>query len=250
MTATDTRRDDNHESGLWSLLRAIGAHDGATALRLLEASPSLALETSRVGASRESSTPYYLEAIQHYVYLGDTALHIAGAAYRADIARELVARGADPGGRNRRGAEPLHYAAAGMPGSKHWNPDAQAAVVEYLIRAGADPNSTDKSGVAPLHVAVRTRCAAAVRVLLANGADPRRKNRSGSTPLHLAVQNTGRGGTGDVDARQQQALIIRLLIARGARLTDKDDNGTRVADRIRNDWLERIVHHDDVEPGS
>jgi ankyrin repeat protein len=80
-----------------------------------------------------------------------------------------------------------------------------------LIQAGADPNARDKSGVAPLHRAARTRCASAVRALLSNGADARLKNKSGSTALQLAEQSTGRGGSGSVAAREQQAVIIQLL---------------------------------------
>ena len=180
-------------------------------MRLLEASPRLASEPARAGATRTAAKQNFLDAVGHYVYAGDTALHVAAAAYRPHIARELIARGADPRARNRRGVEPLHYAADGMPGSDHWNPEAQAAVIEYLIHAGADPNATDKSGVAPLHRAVRTRCAAAVNALLAHGADPRLKNGSGSSPLQLARQTTGRGGSGTDAAREQQAQIIRML---------------------------------------
>jgi len=170
-----------------------------------------------IGASRGSSTSYFLEETKHHVYAGDTALHIAAAAYRADIAEVLVSRGANVSARNRRGAQPIHYAADGNPGSETWDPVAQAAIVAYLLRAGADANAADKSGVTPLHRAVRTRCAAAVRVLLASGADPRRRNGSGSTPLHLAVQNTGRGGSGTAAAKEQQREIIRLLVEHGAR---------------------------------
>jgi ankyrin repeat protein len=185
--------------------------------------------------------PYFLPEIGHAVYAGDTALHIAAAAYGADIAQELVAKGATPRARNRRGAEPLHYAADGSPGSERWNPDAQASIVEYLIRAGADPNSSDKNGVAPLHRAVRTRSASAVRVLLEHGADPRRKNGSGSTPLHLAVQNTGRGGSGVAAARVQQAEIIRLLVEHGGRVTDKDDRGRTVVQSVSSAWIEPLI---------
>jgi ankyrin repeat protein len=166
---------------------------------------------------------------------------MAAAAYQADIARELVALGANPRARNRLGSEPLHYAAVGGPGSKHWNPEAQAATIAFLIRAGADPNAANKSGASPLHQAVRTRCAAAVRALLANGADPRRTNVSGSTPLHLAVQNTGRGGSGSAAAREQQAEIIRMLIAAGARPTDRDRHGKTVADSVRGAGLADIL---------
>jgi hypothetical protein len=61
----------------------------------------------------------------------------------------------------------------------------------------------------PLHRAVRTRCAAAVKALLDSGADARAVNRKGSTPMLLATQSTGRGGTGSVAAKAQQAEILR-----------------------------------------
>jgi hypothetical protein len=104
-----------------------------------------------------------VEAITHYVYAGDTALHVAATAYRPDIARELLAAGADVGARNRRGATPLRYAADGVPASPAWNPTAQAATIACLVAAGADPNVVDKSGVspctAPCEPAARARCA-------------------------------------------------------------------------------------------
>jgi hypothetical protein len=70
---------------------------------------------------------YYLDEIEHYRYAGDTALHIAAVAYRPEIVRALIAMSADVRARNHRGAEPLHYAVDGMPGSRTWNPHAQAA---------------------------------------------------------------------------------------------------------------------------
>ena len=226
-------------SKLLALFRAIASDERLQTMRLIESSPRLASEAAQDGATRQFAQRYYLARIGHYVYGGDTALHIAAAAYRAEIARELVTRGANPRARNRRGAEPLHYAVVGTPGSSHWNPAAQAAVIRYLLLAGADPNCRDASGVAPLHRAVRTRCAAAVRELLAGGVDPRMKNRNGSTPLHLAVRTTGRGGTGTDEAREQQSEIITLLIEHGARLSDKDARGTTVSDLIgaRRGWI-------------
>jgi hypothetical protein len=198
------------QSALMALIRAIGVDDAA-ALRLLAASRALAGARVAQGATRQMAKDYYLDPIGHYVYAGDTALHVAAAAYRCEIARKLIASGADVRARNRRGAEPLHYAADGAPGAPTWNPDAQATTIAILITAGADPNAADSSGVMPLHRAVRTRCAAAVSALLAGGADALAKNKRGSSPIRLAMQNTGRGGSGSPEAKAQQVEIVRLL---------------------------------------
>ena len=204
------------ESTLMSLVRAIVTNDAAATWRLLAMTPTLANAHFAQGATRQAANAYYLHEIEHYLYAGDTALHIAAAAYQTQMARKLVAIGADVRASNRRGAQPLHYAVDGVPGSGRWNPRAQAATISYLVEMGADPNATDRSGVTPLHRAVRTRCAAAVRALLEAGADPRRKNKNGSTPIKLATQNTGRGGSGSPDSKAQQAEILRLLEPYGA----------------------------------
>jgi ankyrin repeat protein len=191
--------------------RLICTGDADTIARRVAEHPTLATASADAGATRQVSAPFFLASIQHYLYAGDTALHIAAAAFRADVARLLVTGGADCRVRNRRGAEPLHYAA-----DNRWDPVAQAEVIDYLISVGADPNALDRSGVSPLHRAVRTRSFAAVRALVDGGADPGRPNKSGSTPLQLAVRTTGRGGSGSSQAREQQAAIIRLLVERGA----------------------------------
>jgi hypothetical protein len=204
------------DTSLMTLVRAIVADDAATASRVLASSGSLVSARAGEGATRETARDFYLAEIEHYLYEGDTALHIAAAAYRLPIVRQLLTAGADVGARNRRGAEPLHYAADGIPGSPTWSPGAQAATVTGLIEAGADPNATDKSGVTPLHRAVRNRCAAAVNALLDGGADARRQNKSGSTPMQLAIWTTGRGGSGSPESRAEQEEILRLLERHGA----------------------------------
>lgn len=205
---TPSRSDD---APLLALMRAVAAGDEQEAARLLNAAPELTRRALNVAASRQAPDGYFFREISHYAYAGDTALHLAAAAHRLATVKQLLAKGALVGARNRRGALPLHYAADGVPGSAAWAPEAQAAVIALLIGAGADPNAIDKSGVAPLHRAVRTRCSAAVRALLANGAKVNQKSKSGSTPLQLAVQDTGRGGSGSAIARQQQQQIIELL---------------------------------------
>jgi hypothetical protein len=230
------------DADLHALFAAIAARDRSTAAHLLAMSPALAVRPALVGATRKEAPPYFFAEIAHYAYAGDTALHLAAAAYEPELASDLIAHGADVAARNRRGAQPLHYATDGVPGAAHWNPDSQAAVVTLLIRAGADPNAADASGVAPLHRAVRTRCAGAVRALLASGADARRKNQSGSTPLHLAVQTTGRGGSGDPLARAQQVEIIELLLRHGGRPSDENANG-RSVEACAPDWARRLLAH-------
>lgn len=196
-----------------ALVAAIVARDKGEVARLLDATPGLTTATAQVRATRGTPEPYFDE-IHHYLYGGDTALHLAAAAHEPQIVQTLLAHGAAVGARNRRGAQPLHYAADGTPGTPPWNPSSRAVVVTVLIEAGADPNATDKSGVAPLHRAVRTRCAQAVRALLDGGADPGLPNKNGSTPLQLATTTTGRGGSGLDEAIAQQTAIVDLLTER------------------------------------
>jgi ankyrin repeat protein len=218
-------------------IRLVVAGDTDRVSRRLSAAPALATTASPVGATRQQATDFFFTPIAHYLYAGDTALHIAAAAFSRPMAELLMTHGADCRARNRRGAEPLHYAADGG----RWEPRAQAGVIEYLISMGAEPNAVDKTGVAPLHRAVRTRSVAAVKALLDGGAELRQPNKSGSTPLHLAVQNTGASGSGSDEARQQQAAIIKLLLARGARPTDKDSQGKTVKQAATSGWIRELL---------
>jgi hypothetical protein len=199
------------DSALRKFVEAMLVGDGAGVSRLLTASPQLARAGFQTGATRQSAVPFFLDQIGRYIYAGDTALHIAAAAYQREIVSNLLAAGADVHARNRRGQEALHAASCGSPGSHFWNPLAQVATITRLVEAGANPNVLDKSGVSPLHKAIRTRCADAVRTLLTLGADPAGPNKNGSTPILLAKENTGRGGTGSDEAKLQQQEILRLL---------------------------------------
>jgi len=219
------------------LVHAIISGNDGTVADLVDTSPALVREQAAVGATRNGPDNYFFEAIAHYMYAGDTALHMAAASFQHGIVQTLIDRGADCSARNRRGAQPLHYAAD----SNVWKPAAQAATIDRLIRAGADPNATDKSGVPPLHRAVRTRCAAAVEALLAGGAEPRGRNKHGSAPLHLAVQNTGRGDSGTPRAREQQRQIIELLLSAGARPDDEDESGKTVRDASKAGWIHALL---------
>jgi hypothetical protein len=192
-------------SDLTRLMIVVAAGDRRTAVRLLDATPSLAT----AGVSR--SDELFIAERQAQIYEADTALHAAAFSYDPEMARQLIRRGADVRARNRRGAEPLHAAAMGVPGSDHWDPTRQRAVILVLVDAGADPNAMAAGGVTPLHRAVRNRCAAAVEALLSAGADPRVENDHGSTAFELAQWTTGRGGTGSDEAKAEQGAIIGLL---------------------------------------
>jgi ankyrin repeat protein len=234
---TGAQRDGADDGALLALFRAIASRDDREVARQLDESRDVAIRPIHIGATRDYANTYFLTAIHHYVYSGDTALHVSAAAHQRRLAESLVMRGADVRARNRRGAGPLHYAADGGPAANGWDTAAQSDVITYLIEAGADPNALDKSGVAPLHRAVRNRCSMAVSALIENGADPLLLNKSGSTPLHLAVQNTGKSNSGSDAAKDEQARIIALLLQHGASPGDVDAKGKTVAAAASSDWI-------------
>src|SRR5215813_1713756 len=121
-------RTANSDSALRRFVEAIAAPGASNnALRLLAASPDLAAARFRSGATRRSSKRFFLAEVSRYIYAGDTALHFAAAAYRADLVRALLHHGANPHATNRLGDQPIHAAAVGSPGSPQWNPAAQSA---------------------------------------------------------------------------------------------------------------------------
>ncbi len=198
--------------------------------RLLRDDPAVA----RTRASRDS----LVEAIPHWLYAGDTSLHLAAAGLWTGVARLLLESGADPNAQNRRGATPLHYACDPRPRSGGtWDPAAQASLIKVLVEHGAEIDRGDRGGATPLHRAVRARSVAAVRQLLALGArtDCVLKKRC-SSPLHLAVQPTGAGGTAGV--LDEQLGIIDLLLQHGA-----DPAAADAAARTPRDWArnEKVV---------
>jgi hypothetical protein len=241
VVTADGKRVSPDDAELLALFGAITSRDRSGVARQVESSVELVTRPIRVGASRGGPGGYFLGTIGHHVYAGDTALHVAAATHQRATAELLIGRGADVRARNRRGAEPLHYAADGTPGAADWDPAAQRAVIAYLTEAGADPNTYDNSGVAPLHRAIRTRCSAAVSALIDTGADPRLMNKAGSTPLHLAVQNTGRSGSGSDAANDEQRRIIAILVAHGASPSDADANGKTVAAAASSDWIRELL---------
>jgi ankyrin repeat protein len=217
-----------------ALFAAILEDDRAGVKKLLDKEPNL--------AKRVIEKEICELRIPHWIYSGDTALHVAAAGYRVEIAKMLLDAGADSAAaRNRRASQPLHYAADGYLENPQWDAKRQVAMIRLLLKAGTNIDAQDKNGATPLHRAVRTRCAAAVKCLLDTGADPTIKNKPGSTPFHLAVQNTGRGGSGSEKARTAQREIVQAFLERGVSPTLKDAKGKSVLEWARSDWIRKIL---------
>ncbi|MBO3751203.1 ankyrin repeat domain-containing protein [Streptosporangiaceae bacterium NEAU-GS5] len=205
-----------------------------------DASEIEAIAAKEPGAVAQEMARDVLVAELHWLYVGDTPLHLAAAGLRRDAARALLAAGAPVGVLNRRGASALHYACDPRPSSATWDPAAQRQIIELLVSRGADVDQPDRGGVTPLHRAVRARSPEAVAALLTAGADPHAATKkAGSTPLHLAVAPTGAGGTANTGEKQLE--IVRLLLAAGASMTDVDRNGVPVADRIKSRTLREAL---------
>lgn len=218
-----------------TLVAAILDNDRARAKELLKADGSLA--TGLIEEARLYESPIF-----HWIYRGDTALHLAAAGYRVEIVKLLLAAGADPNSaRNHRRSSPLHYAADGYVNGPAWDAENQVKTIRCLLNAGANINIQDKNGAAPLHRAVRTRCAAAAKCLLEAGCDPTLRNKAGSTPFHLAVQNTGRGGSGAEEARAAQRQIVADFLALGVSTALKDGKGHSVMDCAKSGWIKGIL---------
>jgi len=218
-----------------TILSAILDNNHARVRKLLKADRGLAVRRIKEGK-------LYQSKIFHWLYAGDTALHLAAAGYREKIASLLLAAGADPNAAaNHRRSGPLHYAADGYIVGPAWDPKRQVKTIRLLLKAGADMHARDKNGATALHRAVRTRCAAAVSSLLNAGADPTQKNLSGSTAFHLAVQNTGRGGSGTEIAIAAQRRIIEEFLSSGVSPLLKDGQGKSVSDCATSIWIRNLL---------
>ncbi len=109
---------------------------------------------------------------------GFTALHLAAFFGRLEVARLLLARGADPNAWATGGlhVRPLHSAVAG----------GHEALAALLVDAGADVNAAQDGGYTPLMGAAQNGLAATVALLLAQGADPRAYDQDILTAADLA----------------------------------------------------------------
>ena len=148
------------DAALITLVRTIVTADDTVAFHLLAANPALAKARFEIGATRQTAETFYLDEIGHYIYAGDTALHLAAAAYHQEIVPKLIATGANVRAKNRRGAEPLHYAVDGMPGSRTWNPPRKQRPLPVLSQQAPiqTPPIKRSDPIAPRRADTLRRC--------------------------------------------------------------------------------------------
>jgi ankyrin repeat protein len=135
---------------------AVRAGDGDKVKALLQADPKLA----------EARTED-----------GSTALHLAALEGHAEIARVLLAGGAQVNARGLRDETPLHMAMY----------DAHRELAEVLLASQADIGARNTEGETPLHLAARKGHRELVVLLLDHNADINARDRQDATPLHAAA---------------------------------------------------------------
>lgn len=136
-------------------------------------------------------------------------LHDAVETGNLSVVQKLLQGGADPNALDGRGATALHIAAA----------RGHLEIAQLLVAFGADINFLIDGGGTPLMSASSCLRPRLVDFLLAQGASPNQKGEGGRVPLRCVFQP-------DVVAVSEQLDCIRLLLAHGARLDERNDNGS------------------------
>jgi len=128
--------------------------------------------------------------------LGETPLYVAAEKGQLEIAKLLIAKGAD---------------------AKALTPNGEStSLMTALIEAGAEINLANRDGETPLHWAATTGTFLAVKALADAGADLNVQDVSaGNTPLHAAVSH-------------DDIVLIHYLISKNAR-TDIRNNAELTA---------------------
>ncbi len=138
---------------------------------------------------------------------GSTALHVASGWGRIDIAKLLLAKGADVNARtvsqwSDSGSTPLHWAAR----------RGRCDIAGLLLAQRANVNAKDSEGRTPLHVAAKGCHCEVAKLLIDEGADVNTRDTDGESPLYTAV------ASGD-------GRMTQLLIDAGADIKDKGSRG-------------------------
>ncbi len=105
---------------------------------------------------------------------GESALMMASIKGHDELARQLIARGADV---NKPGWTPLHYAATG----------GHVQIVRLLLEHHAYVDAESPNGTTPLMMAAQYGSTAALKLLLEEGAQPEQTNERGLKALDFAL---------------------------------------------------------------
>jgi len=119
-----------------------------------------------------------------------------------DLARWLVAQGADLSATDTWGNTPLHHRARSRRSS-----------ISVLLELGADVNNASSSIGTPLHAAADSHNATHARLLLQHGARANQRNEEQLTPLELALR-----GCNNIEIEDMVALA-KVLLDAGAEMT-------------------------------
>ncbi|QJT94912.1 ankyrin repeat domain-containing protein [Wolbachia endosymbiont of Diaphorina citri] len=152
-----------------------------------------------------------------------TPILYAAQSGKWDVVKLLISNGAKFNNKITIQGTPLHFAVQ----------EGNLDIIRFLLDEGADIESQDKDNKKPLHLAVDANRLSVVKLLLDRGANVNVTDMYGKTPLDLATEE-------DVievleKAQLDQGLLINArdgnldkvkdLIAQGADLETKDNNG-------------------------
>ncbi len=158
-----------------------------------------------------------------------------GAVVYGDIARTLLAGGADPDVRTADGETALHTVFMYANGKDELAIDSGTCgantldALLLLLDQGADVNAGTRHGKTPLHYAVLRGDRKAAALLIARGADVAIRDGSGATALHLAFSFWAIDFYNELyDYRG----IAELLIANGADLSICTDDGETMLHKV------------------
>jgi len=121
-----------------------------------------------------------------------------------DLARWLVAQGADLSATDTWGNTPLHHRARSRRSS-----------IDVLLELGADVNKASSSIGTPLHAAADSHNATHARLLLQHGARANERNKEQLTTLELALR-----GCSNIDI-ENMVLLAKVLLDAGADKTPR-----------------------------
>ena len=191
----------------------------------------------------EKIKQFLLTIIATLAFAGCTPdLHKAAREGDADRVRELLDAGADVNVRNadkqRLQYTPLHYAAY----------YGHLEIAEILISRGADLDAEDPAYSTPLYLAAEQGHPKVVEFLVSKGAEVNVKSNAwGYTPLHRAAwgpvaRRFGQGAeTFGADPEEDYKEIVAFLIAKGAEINARDNDGKTPLDQAITSGKKEII---------